>query len=262
MAARSSMRYPKWAKRGGGGWTGYAMKSKAQRAAAFRAGRAQSRLRRRNIRTAGFLGIENKFYDTAVSKAALASGTTAMTGLEQDPQTVNCISAPAQGDTESSRDGRKIMINSILVQGVVSTENSASFERTPIVCVALVLDTQTNGAQLNSEDVYSCPGTDEINTAVPLRDMQHGSRFKILGFKRLVLRPYGAGFSTVSLSVTPAGAVSPFVFSKKLSLPVHFSSTTEGVANVQDNSLHVLAWIDSDSDAAAISYNARIRFTG
>ncbi len=45
------------------------------RAVKARTPRAPARLRRRNIRTAGFLGIEKKFLDTAWNSVALAAST-------------------------------------------------------------------------------------------------------------------------------------------------------------------------------------------
>ena len=52
-----------------------------------------------NYRTAGFLGIEKKFYDTSVSAVALGAPTDA-TGGEFDPSTTSMITTPAQGDGE------------------------------------------------------------------------------------------------------------------------------------------------------------------
>ena len=47
-------------------------------------------LRRRNVRTAGFLGIERKFYDTALTATALTASTDA-SGGEVDPSATSMI---------------------------------------------------------------------------------------------------------------------------------------------------------------------------
>jgi len=71
-----------------------------------------------NRRTAGFLGIEKKFYDTGLTSAALTAPTDA-TGGEHDPSSTSMISTPAQGDSEQNRDGKRIVIKSVQITGVV-----------------------------------------------------------------------------------------------------------------------------------------------
>ena len=57
---------------------------------------ASAKQRRQNLRTAGFLGIEKKFYDTSLVDAALTAPTDC-TGGEHDPSATSMISAPAGG---------------------------------------------------------------------------------------------------------------------------------------------------------------------
>jgi len=72
-----------------------------------------------NRRTAGFLGIEKKFYDTGLIAGDLLAPTDAAGG-EFDPSSTSMISTPAQGDSEQNRDGKRIMIKSVQVTGVVT----------------------------------------------------------------------------------------------------------------------------------------------
>lgn len=111
--------------------------------------------RRRNLRTAGYVGIEKKFYDTGYNAAIVAP--TDATGGEADPATVLTVSAPAQGDGEQNRDGKKIVAKYLEIKGTVraaATINQTVGPQRTQVFVAVVLDTQTNAAQLNSEDVF------------------------------------------------------------------------------------------------------------
>ena len=67
-------------------------------------------------------------------------------------------SAPSQGDAYNQRDGSKITIKSILIQGslyIPNQNDQTTCDFVPIVTIALVLDKQTNGSTLNSEDVYT-----------------------------------------------------------------------------------------------------------
>lgn len=226
----------------------------------FRARNA--RLRRRNVRTAGFLGIETKFYDTSRAGYTILTSTD-MSGHEADPTTINCISAPAQGDGESNRDGKKINITSMHINGVVVADIQADQTATdlqPMVLIAVVLDTQTNGAQLNSEDVYKNTSGNAALTIAPLRNLQYSARFKILGYKLLKLAPPPITYD--GANIEQGGVQASFSFNKKVNIPVAFTGTTEGVANVTNNSIHIIACTNNTGASPTLYYNARIRFVG
>ncbi len=222
--------------------------------------RSSARLRS-NVRTAGFLGIEKKFYDTTLATTALVAPTDGAGG-ELDPTTVNSISAPAQGDGESNRDGKKIMMKSVHVTGRVqftdnTGETAGRINATAIV--ALVLDTQSNGAQLNSEDVFTNPGGTALLASAPLRNLQYSTRFKVLATKTMsmVARPVWDGTNIELFSQSNI-----FRFDKKLDMPVEFTGTAAGVANVMNNSIHVVGYSDTLNGVPKITYNARLRFVG
>jgi len=225
-----------------------------------------------NAVTMGFMGIEKKFLDTAVLAATVGTNA-ALTGGEYDPSAtsgpgggsggcVGCLSCPAQGDTEQSRDGKRIVIDSLILKGFLSSAESASeaAEGPTKVFMAVVLDTQTNGAQLNSEDVFKSFGAAGYLNSTPLKNLLFGSRFRILKSQSYDLTPMG---------VAAAGALAhnavrrdfdwyiPF----KGGLPVNLNAgTTADVANVIDNSIHVVAF--ATASGVSIAYNARIRFQG
>jgi len=225
-----------------------------------------------NAVTMGFMGIEKKFLDTARTPTALTVAA-ALTGGEYDPTAtsgpggasggcVGCLSCPAQGDTEQSRDGKRIVIDSLILKGNVNVVEDASEAVTASrkVFVAVILDTQSNGAQLNSEDVFKNFSGDVTLVADPTKNLLFGSRFRILKSQVYDLTPSGVG---------PAGALAfnshrrdfdwyiPF----KGGLPVNLNAgTTADVANVIDNSLHVVAF--ATTAGCLIGYNARIRFQG
>jgi len=220
------------------------------------------RLRASNVRIGGFLGIEHKFYDTTYTAAI--TNSTGMTGLEADPNTVNCISAPAQGDGESDRDGKKINIESVHVHGVVSIASQADqtgADVVPTIMIALVLDTQSNGAQLNSEDVYKNLTSSALSSPTPLRNLQYSRRFKVL--KTKILNFPAPALSYDGTNMEQSGKTMSFGMDiKRLNIPVTFTSTTAGIANVVDNSLHIIATTSSTTMAPTLYYNARIRFVG
>jgi len=223
--------------------------------AAARAG-GMRRLRRRNVRTAGFLGIEKKFYDSELAGTAIAVGTA---GSEVDPAgNLKCLNAITQGDGESSRDGRKCMLKSVQVRGniyVTGLADQADAASGLVVRVLMVHDKQTNGAQLNAEDVLKDAGAD-INDMI---NMQYSRRFRILYDRTFSLRPVSTmtdGAATGSIAYEQM----PFKIFKSLNMPVNYTGTTEDIANITDNSLHMIAI--AGGAGANITYTARVRFVG
>lgn len=236
--------------------------AKTAAAASSRAGR----LRRRNNATMGFLGIERKFYDTALALTAIPAPTDS-SGGEMDPSATSMISTPAQGDTEQNRDGKKINIIQVAIDGVIQVspaELQAGPQRGTKVYVALVLDTQSNGAQMNSEDCFKNTNAAAATSIVPQRNLLFGTRFRILREMVIDVTPVALSHFAVD-SFSYSGQIKPFHIFRKFpgGLPVNFNAgTTASIANVIDNSLHVIAYTNDTTVIPQLAYNARIRFVG
>jgi len=217
-----------------------------------------------NMRTAGFLGIETKFYDTYRAPVAVVSPTDC-SGGEYDPSATSMISTPAQGDGETNRDGKRIVIKSVQIKGQITT-SAVELAAGPYVgCkvfIALVRDTQSNAAQLNSEDVFKNWSGDATLAACPLRNLLYAERFEVLKTELLDLTPNALSHVAADAFSYPGGSAT-FEWFKTLELPVNFNAgTTATIANVVDNSLHVIAFTSSTQSTPLISYNSRIRFQG
>ncbi len=220
--------------------------------------------RRANARTGGFIGIENKFIDFEFNDTIVATRA----GSEMDPpgagaQTApGCISATAIGNGESDRDGRKIMLTAVTVNGFAEfgAVNGAVLTATSYLKIALVLDTQTNGQQLSAEDVYDDTTSTEID-ALGLRNLSNTARFKVLGTQTIIMSPTaGAGNGTANDSPQ---SIFPFRFDKKLNIPVLHTGTTAVIASISDNSLHVIACISpAANNSPKLRYASRVRFVG
>lgn len=234
------------------------------------AGRARGRRRLRNAaalnqRTGGLLGIEKKFVDCAVSAAFTAP--TGSTGGEMPPGTVitGCYTAPAQGDGPTNRDGNKIMVCELNLHGVIQVASQADQTAADTSCeilLAFVQDTQTNGAQLNSEDVFTNPGGNALTAASPFRNMSYTSRFKILKMKQFNLRIPTLTFDGTNIEQT--GFHSKINLKWKGKVPVTFTtaSTTADIANVTDNSVQLVGFCSSTTLAPTLVANVRCRFYG
>lgn len=241
------------------------LRARRKRRKTFIGGRfqQQARMRKRNVRTAGFLGIELKFYDTSLAGLAIPAPADA-TGGELDPSTTILFNSVVQGDGESQRDGRQISMRSIGIKGLINVNvqaNQTVADVAPIVFLALVLDTQTNGATIASENVYVNKSGNAMLAAHPFRNLQFSKRFQVL--KTLTLSLEQPEMTYDGTNIEQGGYDTPFqMFVNLDGITVNYSGTTETVANITDNSLHLIGYASGVTTVPLIYYNARLRFVG
>lgn len=223
----------------------------------------------RNARTGGLLGIETKFLDVVATSTALVAPADASSGeIQPTSGCTGCLSAPAQGDSSSQREGKKIVIKSCLMQGTVAfgpQSGQSTADTCAYVFLALVQDMQTNGATIVSEQVFANPSGSASTASNPFRNMSNTSRFKVLRTKTIKLEmPPLANDTGATGGLVQQGSQIPFTMSWKGIMPVNFttSSTTADVANVVDNSIHLIAYTTNTSLAPSVVYQNRIRFVG
>ena len=179
---------------------------------------------------------EVKFLDQTKS-ATLVVATN--TGAELDPATTNCLNAVPQGDDQSSRDGRKYQIRAIHVNGVFYRQNrngQAEVGDANYVTVALVQDTQTNGAQCQSEEVFTSPGV----AALPFLNLTNSKRFRVLYRATIVVPPGPASYDGTDLET--GGSAVPFSIHKQCNIIVNCTGTSGNITDISDNSLHLMAF--------------------
>ena len=144
-----------------------------------------------NVRTAGFLGMEKKFYDTYTTSTTIVSPTDCSGGEADQSSTVSACTI-SQGDGESNRDGRKAQVLSVHYKGIINCgelQNRSGPDVYPYIFVAMVLDKQTNGAQFNSEDVFVNPSGNASLASTPLLNLQYNSRFQVLKTQKIKITP-------------------------------------------------------------------------
>ncbi len=210
-----------------------------------------------NRRTGGFLGMESKFFDTESTSDAFATTWAPMENATTG------LSAMSQGDGESQRDGRKLHITSIHIKGMVTapaTESQTAPLNDRICRFCLVLDTQTNGAQLTATNVMDGGQTLDVFS---FRNLQFTHRFKVL-FDKTINVPISKACVNEGAANLFANAVVqiPFTINKKFKtpIPVLMGGTTADIVNVTDNSLHMIGV--SNTAVLDLSYQSRIRFKG
>lgn len=218
-------------------------------------------------RSAGALvaAPENKYFDTTRAVGAMVATAASWASTELDPATFNTLCCPVQGSGISDRVGRKIHITKLKIRGTVgySVQSAAStVPSMPEVRLLLVQDCQTNGVQLNGEDVMASSTTAAVTSQIhTFQNLAFFGRFKVL--KDKMFRIGGAN----SVNNTTAGTVSTeadsinFKWTIKFRKPVvvHFNSTNGGsVGDIVDNSFHIIGL--STLTTATLAYEARVVF--
>ncbi len=180
----------------------------------------------------------------------------------QDPVTIDCISAVSQGVGAQERIGRLMGISSLYIRGCLNAP-ATELGGVPLasevqVRILVVLDKHTNGAQMASGDYLELTGNDNIRSQ---RNLENTTRFTrivdtMVSLHRDVINE-GASNQFAS-----AATFQEFKIYKAFKRPIvvkYLLGTTPGlVANVLDNSLHVMAICNSPG--FTLSYVARIRY--
>lgn len=222
--------------------------------------RARSMSRRPNfsqkgyLRTGGNYGRYNpsggpfsqelKFFDLAI-----ASTTIPTTG-EITKASVNTI---AQGTTQSTRIGRKIVIKKLLWKFVVTLPEAGNMtQASDILRIILYVDKQCNGATAAVLDII------DSTSLSAFRALDNSQRFNILMDKTInIFSSAGSGNGTASDSAEKHIAMR---FYKNLSIPVEFSSTTGAITEIRSDNIGVLCI--SHQGYVGIEGFMRLRYKG
>lgn len=203
---------------------------------------------------------ERKYFDADVAANFVAIGAN-WAGAELDPA-ANSLFNPSTGDDFNNRDGRKVQVLSIKIRGhitVPAQANQTAADAGSLIRLLLVQDTQTNSAQLNAEDVLSSgAGSNQINS---FQNPAFFGRFKVLKDKVTFLS--NPTISWDGTNVEQSGLVKPFKIFHKFPKPVivHYNGTNGGtVADVIDNSFHIIGGTDSTALAPGLIYKVRTTF--
>lgn len=199
-----------------------------------------------NRRTGGFRGMEVKYLDCAWNSLSINDSTDGSGGeLHPSSGCISSLSVPEQGVGGQQRIGRKYVIRSVYLSGVVYYLGQAFAgyaQSYPAVYFALVLDTQPNGAALQSEDVFVNPSTLELAMLPqPLRNLQHSNRFRVLAHK--TVRPQVYAFNDAAITASTNAQSEPQVsLSWKGRIVCECDGTAASVASAATNSIMLVAY--------------------
>lgn len=218
-------------------------------------------------RSAGALvaSPENKYYDTTFPATAMAATAASWASTEMDPATKLTLCCPVQGTGISDRVGRKIHVTKLKLRGTVGYSVAGSLSSVssmPEVRILIVQDLQTNGAQLNGEDVMASSATAAVaNQILTYQNLANFGRFKVLKDKQLDFKTGIAANNASATTISQELSSISFKCTLKFRKPVvvHFNSTNGGtVADIVDNSFHVLAL--GSNTSCTLAYECRVVF--
>lgn len=197
---------------------------------------------------------ERKFLDFELNDEAFTAAWAA-----KNPTTVNCISAVAQGDGESQRDGRVYYITRISVRGeitIAALEGSTNPLADRQARIVIVWDSSTNGTEIVGTEVMDGGQTRDIYS---FRNLQEIGRFTILYDKTFTIRQIQTNEGASNLFAGGL-ALRRFNFNHNFKKPIRVVTTGTGgtVATMSDNSIAVIGV--ADSATIGLSYQARLRY--
>lgn len=187
---------------------------------------------------------EEKFFDTTLGNTNV---TTA--GVITNPS----LTLIPQGVTESTRVGRKCVIKSLHLRGMVTLRQSSNgaqcADRFRII---IYLDKQTNGNPAVVTDIL------ETATIDSFRNLANSQRFTVLHDATFAMNPTAAeGNAAVNI----CERIYHLNLNRNLNFPLEFSGTTGVIGELRSNNIGILC-IASETviNVSQVRYTTRVRF--
>ncbi len=193
---------------------------------------------------------EMKFHDIDVNDASILVGGTIL-----NSGTINII---AQGNTESTRIGRKSVIKAINWRYAITlaaVDAGATPRAGETVRLILYMDKQCNGATATILDILDTANFQSFN------QLANKNRFRILLDRTHDMNAQAGLSDGAGLASTPSKITSGS-FYKKCNIPIEFdnSATTGVITSMRSNNLGVLS-ISSVGSISTLDSKFRLRFT-
>lgn len=220
---------------------------------------------------------EMKYFDCENQAQAISATTTTwVAGTMTDPgTTINlgsaavatplCLFAPTVGAALNQRIGRQCRMLKVRVNGlftIPAQAAQAAADPSTEFRLMLVLDQQTNAAQMTGAQLMNDAGV-AATTLNSFQNPNNFGRFRVLKEKRFNASNLNLCGSPTAADVIQASWTRPwklgFIF--KSGLQVHFNATNGGtVADIIDNSLHIVLAVNNAAYAPTLSYYSRVSF--
>lgn len=218
---------------------------------------------------------EMKYYDAETTLVGLVAPATDWSGTETDPETsINLgaapvatpltLCAPTVGAGLNQRIGRDIKLMKVKVRGYINVAAQAGVNTADAAAscrILLVLDTQTNAAQMNGEDLLNGASAASA-TFNSFQNPNFFGRFRVLKDITVTLQDPSLAGEVAATNIIQSGLIRPFKMNVNLGgITSRFNATNGGtVADIVDNSLHIIAGCSNQGLAPSISYYSRVAY--
>jgi len=184
---------------------------------------------------------ELKFFDTSLAFSFDQTGNIPATGQ---------LCLIPQGDTESTRDGRKAWIKSIQIRGNITYVPSTSPNGTDTVFLYVILDSQCNGNPATITEVFT-----SADMWSNMLQLNNSGRFRILKKWELPIA------SRAGVSAAFSGDVKQISWYKRCNIPIDWNGTTGALTEIRSNNIFLAAGSLRDI-VSTMAGTCRLRFQG
>lgn len=220
---------------------------------------------------------EMKYFDAEQTGQNISVCTTTwVAGTMADPtSTINlgsaavatplCLFAPTVGAGLNQRIGRKVKMMKVKLNGQISVAAQAAQAAADAPCqirLMLVMDKQSNAAQMTGAQLMNDGGAAQT-TLNSFQNPNNFGRFRVLKERRFTVGDLNLVGSPTTADVVQAGQVYKWKMNMTFKKPVqvNFNATNGGtVADLIDNSLHIVVATSSAAYVPAIIYYSRVAF--
>ena len=218
---------------------------------------------------------EMKYFDCDRTPNALVACTTTWpAGTLQDPGTTinlgaaavptpGCLFAPTVGSALNQRIGRSVLVRKIKVTGTLAIPaqaGDATLDEAMKIRLVLVQDTQTNAASMTAAQLFN--DASAATTAIcSYQNPNNFGRFRVLKDKILTIQDPNMVGAAGAANIN--GKIVNFKMNVNFKTPVkvQFNATNGGtVADIVDNSFHIICAASNISYAPTISYYSRVAY--
>jgi len=219
---------------------------------------------------------EMKYFDCELQNSAIpATTTTWVATTMQDPATTNnlgdpaiatplCLFAPKVSASLNGRIGRKVTMLKCKLHGLITCAPQAAqntADSPTLVRMMLVMDMQTNAAQMTGAQLMNDSTSGAPVTFSSFQNVNNFGRFKVLKEKLFNFSNFNMTGSPTAGDVIQDGVVRHVKMSYRFMNPVevNFNATNGGtVADIINNSLHIVAACNNTALAPQLSYYTRV----
>jgi len=205
---------------------------------------------------------EMKYFDTEVVNDSISVNAD-WTGTVEDPVGVDTLFAPGVGPAYNQRIGKSAKIMKLKLHGTVHCSPHDDMLAAPYgvqIRLLLVQDCQTNSVQMGGEQLMTPSSAGALVGTNNFQNVNNFGRFRVWKDKTITFD--NTQFDGAAPAIYIAGRLRHFKWSLKFAegLQVRFGASGGTIADIVDNSFHVVALASNNIINPSITYRCRVCF--